>query len=198
MNKIAKAINNVMKEVKFVVKDGKLKAGNRTIKTVTHDGVVALVREEMVKQELTIFPTNVDIFHSEIFSSKSGAQGHKMEGVISFTVLHGSGESVIIQVPAVGMSFDDKYTGKMISYAKKYALLQLFLLETGEEDPDEGNANKFQREPAKKPAAKKPAAKKPAAKAKSPVTGGKCEHCGVAADTVPSAHHPSCPDYAAA
>ncbi len=59
-----------------------------------------------------------------------------MEGrfTASFINADDPDDTIVIDIPAHAMDSGDKAPGKLMSYAKKYALLHMFLLETGEEE----------------------------------------------------------------
>lgn len=138
-------INEVRKEVDYIQKDKAVSTGGGSYKAVTHDQVTAFTRGAMVKHGVISFPYLVTSSMNEphqIEGEKTNKQW-RYEAVydIAFCNVDNMDEKIVIRVEAHAMDNADKAPGKALSYAKKYAVLKLLEIETGESDegriPDE-------------------------------------------------------------
>lgn len=126
-------INKVRESIAYVQKDKSVSTGGGSYKAVTHDQVTALVREHMVKHGIVSYPVLVE----SISNPKEGdAKQFRYEATydIQFVNIDAPTEQLTIRIQAHAMDNADKAPGKALSYAKKYALLKLFELETGEDE----------------------------------------------------------------
>lgn len=127
-------INEVRKGISYVQKDKSVSAGaGGSYKAVTHDAVTALVREHMVKHGIVCYPVLVD----SVMNAKEGeAKQARYEATYDFTFVNidEPADHLTIRVQAHAMDNADKACGKALSYAKKYAVLKLFEIETGEDE----------------------------------------------------------------
>lgn len=126
-------INKVRESIAYVQKDKSVSTGSGSYKAVTHDQVTALVREHMVKHGIVSYPILVE----SISNPKEGdAKQFRYEATydIQFVNIDAPTEQLTIRIQAHAMDNADKAPGKALSYAKKYALLKLFELETGEDE----------------------------------------------------------------
>lgn len=127
-------INEVRKGISYVKKDKSVSAGaGGSYKAVTHDAVTALVREHMVKHGIVCYPVLVD----SVMNAKEGeAKQARYEATYDFTFVNidEPADHLTIRVQAHAMDNADKACGKALSYAKKYAVLKLFEIETGEDE----------------------------------------------------------------
>jgi hypothetical protein len=127
MNNIFQRINAVRKQIKYVQKDKDVSTGKGSYRAVTHDMVTAMVRPHMVEQGIVCFPVLVP---------NEPAKQIRYEATYDFHFVNeaDAGDKIVLRIEAHAMDNADKAPGKAISYAKKYAVLKLFEIETGEDE----------------------------------------------------------------
>lgn len=126
-------INEVRKAISYVQKDKSVSTGGGSYKAVTHDVVTAMVRPAMIEHGIVCFPSLVD---SESKPKDEGAKQFRYEATYDFTFVNVEDDKdfLIIRIQAHAMDNADKAPGKALSYAKKYAVLKLFEIESGEDE----------------------------------------------------------------
>jgi hypothetical protein len=127
-------INSVCKSIRYIQKDKTVSAGAAGgYRAVTHDQVTAMVRPHMVEHGIISWPVLVDSVSNPV---PEGAKQFRYEATydIHFANTDDPGDEIIVRIQSHAMDNGDKAPGKALSYAKKYALLKLFELETGEDD----------------------------------------------------------------
>lgn len=131
-------INEVRKAIGYIQKDKAVSTGGGSYKAVTHDAVTALLREHMVTHGIVSWPSLVE---SNAQPKEEGAKQFRYEATYDFTFcnIEDRNDSLTIRIQAHAMDNADKAPGKALSYAKKYALLKLFELETGEDEESRYN-----------------------------------------------------------
>jgi hypothetical protein len=139
---IYERINEVRKSIAYVQKDKSVSTGGGSYKAVTHDQVTAMVREHMVKHGIVTYPVLVD----SVSNPKEGdAKQFRYEATYDFVFVNVEEpqDTLTIRIQAHAMDNADKAPGKALSYAKKYAILKLFEIETGEDDESRYQDNSF-------------------------------------------------------
>lgn len=136
-------INEVRKSIDYIKKDKTVSAGaGGNYMAVTHDMVTAMVRPHMIAQGIVCYPSFV---HGETIQPPPKADGKdrqlRYEATYDFTFanIEDPKDYIVIRIQAHANDSGDKAPGKAISYAKKYAILKLFEIETGD---DEESRNK--------------------------------------------------------
>lgn len=130
-------INEVRKAIAYVKKDKAVSTGKGSYMAVTHDMVTAIVREHMVTHGIVSFPSLVESATVTLPATAEGpAKQHRYEATYDFTFANAEepADRLVIRIQAHAMDNADKAPGKALSYAKKYAVLKLFELETGEDE----------------------------------------------------------------
>jgi hypothetical protein len=130
-------INEVRKEIAYVRKDKSVSTGKGFYMAVTHDMVTAIIREHMVTHGVVSFPSLVASQTVRLPDTNDGpAKQHRYEATYDFTFanMDDPADRLVIRIEAHAMDNADKAPGKALSYAKKYAVLKLFELETGEDE----------------------------------------------------------------
>jgi hypothetical protein len=131
-------INEVRKSIDYIQKDKSVSTGNGSYKAVTHDQVTGMVREHMVKHGIVSYPVLVESMSQpkEVNAAMETAKQFRYEATYDFHFVNidDSKDELIIRIQAHAMDNADKAPGKALSYAKKYAVLKLFEIETGEDD----------------------------------------------------------------
>jgi len=135
-------INEVRKVVGYIQKDKKVSTGSGTYTAVSHDSVTAILRQHMIEQGIICVP---NLIKSCAHPKEEGAKQARYDATYSFEFINASepADRLSIVIEAHAMDNGDKAPGKALSYAKKYALLKLFELESGDDDegryPDNEN-----------------------------------------------------------
>lgn len=126
-------IVKVRQSVGYAQKDKSVSTGGGSYKAVTHDQVTAIVREHMNTFGIVCVPTLVT---STMNPKEDGAKQQRYDATYSFDFVNADDptERLTIVIEAHAMDNADKAPGKALSYAKKYAVLKLFEIETGEDD----------------------------------------------------------------
>jgi hypothetical protein len=132
-------INEVRKLVVYIQKDKSVSAGaSGSYKAVTHDMVTAITRDHMVSQGIICYPSLVDSeFHLPLIGTDGQTAKQRLyEATYDFHFVNADDpkDEIIIRIQAHAMDNADKAPGKALSYAKKYAILKLFEIETGEDE----------------------------------------------------------------
>lgn len=140
-------INAVREKVAYIQKDKAVSTGKSSYKAVTHDAVTAMLREHMVAHGIVSWPQLVDSvslpYEDAIDSDGKPYKKNQFryEATYDFTFanIDEPEDKLLIRIQSHAMDNADKAPGKALSYAKKYALLKLFEIETGEDDESRFN-----------------------------------------------------------
>lgn len=126
-------IVKVRQSVGYAQKDKSVSTGGGSYKAVTHDQVTAIVREHMNTFGIVCVPTLVT---STMNPKEDGAKQQRYDATYSFDFVNADdpADRLTIVIEAHAMDNADKAPGKALSYAKKYAVLKLFEIETGEDE----------------------------------------------------------------
>lgn len=132
-------INEVRKAIEYIQKDKNVSTGaSGSYKAVSHDQVTGMVRDHMVKHGIVSYPVLVDSLMNPPLMNVDGTQSKQMRYEATydfyFVNIDKPEDKLTIRIQAHAMDNADKAPGKALSYAKKYAILKLFEIETGEDD----------------------------------------------------------------
>lgn len=130
---IYQRVQSVMQEVAYVRKDKQVE----NYMAVTHDMVTAMVRPHFVKSGIVLSPRVVAGQMVDTGrKSKSGNPAMRYEGTfeVDFVNMDEPTDKITIRLDAHADDYGDKAPGKALSYATKYAVLKLLMLETGENE----------------------------------------------------------------
>ena len=139
---IIQRINHVRKKVPFIEKSGY--NDHMKKKFVGHDQVVAALRDHMIEAGIG---TKLEIKSHEVVNLGKGFLTTIL-GRFYFINEDDPNDALFIDAIGQGKDSNDLGPGKALSYIKKYALLTMFLCETGEKDPEydsmgnNGNGNR--------------------------------------------------------
>lgn len=138
MMNLYQRINEVRKLINYVQKDKSVSTGAGSYKAVTHDQVTGMVRAHMVSQGIVSYPILVEStsLPKEVDKDMNTAKQFRYEATYDFVFVNidEPSEAITIRIQAHAMDNADKAPGKALSYAKKYAILKLFEIETGEDE----------------------------------------------------------------
>ncbi len=128
---IHQRLDKIRAAVPYLKKDKTIRIKTKSGSTfeyqaITHDAVTAAVREYFLEFEVSFIPRLTA--HSE-----EGARTCA-EVTVSFYCSDNPEDFIDMPVYAFGDDGGDKGPGKALSYATKYALLKVLMLETGESD----------------------------------------------------------------
>lgn len=133
----------IMNDVQYLAKDSRVKFGSTDYKAMSEEKVTTIMRDELIKQKLTVFPI-------AMASSREGQISHVD---VVYRLVNAENPEEYIDIASCGDGYDtqDKGAGKAMTYAFKYMWLRTFAIPTGE-DPDKisseeitANQNKAKR-----------------------------------------------------
>lgn len=137
-------INEVRKAVDYIQKDKSVSTGaSGSYKAVTHDMVTAMIRDHLVKHGVVIVPSLVTSKMSPPFKADGKQWLYEATYDFAFCNIDDPADKLTVRVESHANDNADKAPGKALSYAKKYAVLKVFEIETGEDEesraPEEFN-----------------------------------------------------------
>jgi len=138
----------VMKEVSYVQKKGKVGDGKFSYTYAGEAELIAQIRPAMVENGIVMYPTTCQHISNEEYTTARGSRVSIFLGTRVFAFHHvDTGETAFVEVFAEASDGGDKRASKAMTLAKKYALREFFLIETGD-DPDaavqsRGEENEF-------------------------------------------------------
>lgn len=134
MVQLLTAWNAVMAKVERVEKVAS--GGGLNYKYASESDIIEAIRPHMVAQGLMLAPSGIrERVHSTFLIGKNKTEMSRTDVIVCYRLYHIGGASIDIEVMGCGMDNTDKDPNKAMTGAKKYALLQAFLLSTGD-DPD--------------------------------------------------------------
>lgn len=145
---IYQRLQAVMRKVSYIRKDATVSGGGGGYMAVTHDMVTAVVRPHFVEAGIITVPRLVSgAVVDTTRQTKGGSPIIRYEGMyeVAFVNADDPTDAVVIPVSAHAEDQGDKAPGKALSYATKYAILKVLLLESGEND--EGRIQAEEPEP---------------------------------------------------
>jgi hypothetical protein len=144
---IHEAIHEVMKEVGYVQKDGKVSGGGATYSYAGETALIKAIRPKMVAQNIYANVPSAVVVGAEQYLNKSGTTMNLVRVLLGVRFTHAPSKTAIDSF-AVGEGVDsgDKAANKAMTGAYKYALRQTFTIETGD-DPDGSSSRDQERAP---------------------------------------------------
>jgi hypothetical protein len=133
---IYQRINAVRRIVGYIQKDKSVSTGAGSYMAVTHDNVVARVRDALIENGV-ITLVSCDTAEYEPLVATDGKKPRRMLNamfIVEFVNEDDPCDRIMLRYPASAEDSGDKAPGKAISYAMKYAILKTFNLETGEDE----------------------------------------------------------------
>lgn len=126
-------INYVRNKIGYIQKDKMVSTGKGSYKAVTHDQVTAMIRDHLVETGIICIPNFVS---GSMTEPRGESNQWRYSAVYEFTFvnLNDPQDKFSFLIEAHAMDNADKAPGKALSYAKKYAMLKLFEIETGEDE----------------------------------------------------------------
>lgn len=136
---IHQRISAVMADVAYVQKEDKKVNNQYTF--VSHDAVTKAVRGALIEHGIVAIPS--------VTSWSQDGNRTSVDLCVDFVNIDQPDDRVSVNVFGFGVDQQDKGPGKAFSYAKKYAYLQTFALETGD-DPERDSIDHKPEEKPKK------------------------------------------------
>lgn len=161
---IYEKIQAVSEEIKNVEKNLTISAGQSSYKAVSEKDVLNAVKKAEVKFKIISIPYKQEIIKQEVIESinKYNDTIITLIDTIKMTTkiinLEDTTETIEIETLAKGVDAQDKGLGKASTYARKYALLNVYKIITGE-DPDEHISEPMSRKTTPQAEQKPPAIK---------------------------------------
>lgn len=138
----------VMRAVRYVQKQGRMQ-GVGSYTYAKEGDFIAELRPAMIDAGLTIAPVKTELVHTEQYQTAKGGSMNRLLVRRVFRLSHLSGEFEDIETLGESADSGDKCANKAMTAAKKYALREAFLVETGD-DPDDTPSEQYQRSAAPK------------------------------------------------
>ena len=138
----------VMNEVGYLNKDGFVETGKgKGYKALTDEKVLTAIRPVMVKNRLVMLPVNMEQRRTDekVKDYNGNEKTNRITDVnMTFRIIDADDPTSYVDVVSSGTGVDtqDKGIGKAQTYAKKYALLNSFLIPSGE-DTDQISSEKY-------------------------------------------------------
>ncbi len=135
-------IISVRNKVDYIQKTKSVSTGGGSYKAITHDDVTGILREHMNTFGIVCVPTLVKSFANDRVGD---AKQFRYDATYSFDFVNADKpeEKLTIAIEAHAMDNADKAPGKALSYAKKYAMLKLFEIETGDDEESRYSTEEF-------------------------------------------------------
>lgn len=139
------AILAVMEECPYVQKTGRVGSGKWGYTFASSVDLIAALHPLMVKHRVTLVPVDCDLVKSELYPSKEGTMMNRVIVKVKYQATQAdSKDSRPVCTLGEGTDVGDKASPKAMTIAHKYALRQLFNIETGD-DPDETPSKELER-----------------------------------------------------
>ena len=130
------AQHDVMKDIGYVQKKGKVGSGNYGYTYAGEKELINELRPVMLEHGIVMYPDTCEVVKTEDYTTSKGHRMSLFLGKRRFVFEHvESGDQAFVEVYAEAADQGDKRASKAMTLAKKYALREFFLIETGD-DPD--------------------------------------------------------------
>lgn len=124
----------VMYEAERIPKRGKAPQVMGGYEFVQVGDAADFIRKALSEKVLTMMPTKIEVVGQVDRPTKAGGSMTTLDLRVEWTISDGeSGETITIESFGAGADGGDKYSGKAMTNAMKYALLAGFLLSTGDD-----------------------------------------------------------------
>lgn len=135
-------IQDVSNEINNIEKNMDVGNGNYAYKAVRDIDVVLAVKKAETKNGIISIPMKQELLNHEMIhtTNSKGIESTSFADIVKMTVrivnLDNTGEFIEVESLGRGLDSGDKGFGKASTYARKYALLNVYKIATGN-DPDE-------------------------------------------------------------
>jgi hypothetical protein len=131
VSELAKALCAVMSRVRYVPETGKNQFHRYSY--ASDEDLLTVLQPAMADAGLAMVPTRVESTTVEHSADQKGKAQWRTEVLVTYALMHASGETVTIQAPGCGIDGEDKGVYKAMTGALKYALRHTFLVPTGQD-----------------------------------------------------------------
>ncbi|HYD02575.1 MAG TPA: ERF family protein [Phycisphaerales bacterium] len=131
MSELAKAVVRVMRAVRYVPETGRNQFHRYSY--ASDEDLLTVLQPAMAENGLALIPCRTDVKVEAHSPDAKGKPQWRTELVVTYKLLHESGEAETVQAPGCGIDGEDKGTYKAMTGALKYALRHLFLVPTGQD-----------------------------------------------------------------
>jgi hypothetical protein len=155
-------IIKVMESIEYLKKDDTVGTGSMSYKAISDEKVKVSIRNSMIKNGLVMFRTKVETEvvsrEYEQYNKYNKCNESKIQHFCkvrsTYKIVNAENPEESIEIQSIGHGVDpqDKAAGKAMTYASKYALLDTFLIPTGE-DSDKTHSNDIEPPVDRKPKA---------------------------------------------
>lgn len=143
--KLAERILWVRDRVRVVGKDSNV---GGQYKAVSHDKITGYIRPLLVRAGVFHWVSCIEAndFETGLVTDKGRkVMQHRAVFLVTFENIYDATDKRELRVVSHADDYGDKAPGKALSYATKYALLKIAMIETGEEDEDREAEKKYVR-----------------------------------------------------
>ena len=148
MATVYEKIQQVMGSVNYLNKDGFVETGKgKGYKALTDEKVLGAVRPALVSAGLVILPVKMEQQRTDeqVKAYDGSTKTNRITDVsVTYRIINVEDPKDYVEVVSAGTGVDtqDKGIGKAMTYAKKYAILNIFLIPSGE-DTDQISSDKY-------------------------------------------------------
>lgn len=147
---IFRKLNDVMTNMNWVGKDGKVNGGGANYAYATEAAFIAEVRPLFVQFGLVIYPTAISNNETTVTDKQNGGKSFLTTITVKYIIGDvDTGETIEVEVMGQGSDSGDKGVYKALTGAFKYALRQALMIGTGDDpeatDDDGQDTSKPQR-----------------------------------------------------
>lgn len=136
---IHKSINNVMRKLSTIHKDGVVGFGNNSYKVVTYDNIISKLRDYLIEEEIIINPIQKEKgTYTQSLTQKGGTK-LRYDAFYDVEYISCKDESKMVSTVEVSADTfnDDKAPSKATTIAVKNSILKVFSLESADEVQEE-------------------------------------------------------------
>ena len=148
MATVYEKIQQVMGSVNYLNKDGFVETGKgKGYKALTDEKVLGAVRPALVSAGLVILPVKMEQQRTDeqVKAYDGSTKTNRITDVsVTYRIINVDDPKDYVEIVSAGTGVDtqDKGIGKAMTYAKKYAILNSFLIPSGE-DTDQISSDKY-------------------------------------------------------
>ncbi len=155
VSELTKAVCAVMAAVRYVPETGRNQFHRYSY--ASDEDLLTVLQPAMAANGLALIPSRTDVRTVEHSPDGKGKAQWRTEVVVTYRLLHTSGESVEVQAPGCGIDGEDKGAYKAMTGALKYALRHTFLVPTGQDAERAAEESRKSRRAEPRPAPEPPA-----------------------------------------
>jgi hypothetical protein len=151
---IYEKIIKVMESVEYLKKDDTVGSGKSQYKAISDEKVKVSIRNQMIANKLVMFRVSVDTEtisrEYEQYNDYKKINENKIQHFCkvksTYKIVNAENPEESIEIQSIGHGVDpqDKAAGKAMTYASKYAMLDTFIIPTGE-DSDKTHSNDIEQ-----------------------------------------------------